>query len=138
LVLQTVGFTWAAAHSAPSTTWIELAAALLVAGIGVSMALPTVPTAVLSAVAPDEIGKASGINAMFQRFGTVFAVAIAGAVFSAHGHLGTPEGVTAGFRPALWVCVAFAAIAVLTAAAMTSRTPAADEHPVTADALAAA
>ena len=143
LVLQTVGFTWAAAHSAPSTTWIELAAALLVAGIGVSMALPTVPTAVLSAVAPDEMGKASGINTMFQRFGTVFAVAIAGAVFSAHGHLGTPASVTAGFRPALWVCVAFAAIAVLTAAAMTSPAAEIDERSadgqlVTADAHAAA
>ena len=55
------------------------------------MALPTVPTAVLSAVAPHEMGKASGINYMAQRFGAVFAVAIgnvttflmSGAIFAA-------------------------------------------------------
>ena len=131
LVLQTLGFAWVAARSAPSTGWVELAAALLVAGIGVSMALPTVPTAVLSAVAPDEMGKASGINAMFQRFGTVFALAIAGAVFSAHGHLGTPASVTAGFRPALWVCVAFAALAALSAIATTSRALVVEDLPDT-------
>ena len=70
------------------------------AGIGISMALPTVPTAVLSAVPPAEMGKASGVNQMAQRLGTVFAIAISSAVFSAHGHLGSPAAVTAGFaRP---------------------------------------
>ena len=49
--------------------------ALLVSGIGISMALPTAPTAVLSAVAPDEMGKAAGINYMAQRLGGVFAIA---------------------------------------------------------------
>jgi hypothetical protein len=48
-------------------------------------ALPTVPTAVLNAVAPDELGKASGINYMMQRFGAVFAIAVASAVFTAYG-----------------------------------------------------
>ena len=96
-----------------------------VAGIGISMALPTVPTAVLSAVAPDEMGKASGINYMAQRFGTVFAIAIASAVFSANGHLGSPASVTAGFRPALWACAAFAVLAALTAFGISPRRTAA-------------
>jgi membrane protease YdiL (CAAX protease family) len=52
---------------------------------------------------------------MAQRLGTVFAIAIASAVFSANGHLGSPASVTAGFRPALWACVAFAVLAALTA-----------------------
>ena len=73
-----------------ATSWIELVVALLVAGIGISMALPTVPTAVLSAVAPHEMGKASGINYMAQRFGAVFAVAIGSTVFSTYGGLGSP------------------------------------------------
>ena len=90
LSLQALGFIWVAAHGSMATSWIELDAALLVAGIGISMALPTVPTAVLSAVAPQEMGKASGINYMAQRFGAVFAIAIASAVFSANGHLGSP------------------------------------------------
>ena len=85
------------------------------------MALPTVPTAVLSSVAPEQMGKASGINWMAQRFGTVFAVAVVSAVFSAGGHLGSPAAVTAGFRPALWACTAFAVLGTLTAFGITPR-----------------
>src|SRR5664279_1557931 len=85
------------------------------------MALPTVPTAVLGAVAETEMGKASGINFMAQRFGAVFAIAIASAVFSAHGNLGNPTTVTAGFQPALWSYVIFAALAAFTSIAITTR-----------------
>jgi len=120
LWLQALGFAWIAARGSLATSWIELSGALLLAGVGLSMALPTVPTAVLDAVAPEEMGKASGINFMAQRFGTVFALAIATAVFSAHGHLGSPAAVTAGFRPALWVCVCFAVLGALSAVAMTT------------------
>ncbi len=120
LALQAFGYVWVAARGSLATSWIELDVALLVAGIGISMALPTVPTTVLDAVAPQEMGKAAGINYMAQRFGTVFALAIASAVFSAHGHLGSPAGVTAGFRPALWACVCFAVLAALSGVAITS------------------
>jgi EmrB/QacA subfamily drug resistance transporter len=120
LALQAIGFVWVAARGSLGTSWIELVAALLVAGVGLSMALPTVPAAVLDAVAPEEMGKASGINYMAQRFGTVFALAIATAVFSAHGHLGSPAAVTAGFRPALWACVGFAVLAAFSGIAITS------------------
>ena len=71
------------------------------------------------------MGKASGINYMAQRFGAVFAIAIGSAVFSANGHLGSPASVTAGFRPALWVCACFAVLAALSAFCISSRrTPA--------------
>jgi MFS family permease len=135
LTLQAIGFIWVAARGSLSTSWIELTVALLVAGIGISMALPTVPTAVLSAVSPEEMGKASGINYMAQRFGAVFAIAIGSAVFSAYGRLGTPASVTDGFRPALWTCAAFAALAAVSAVGITSRRPAAASaiHPETAD-----
>jgi MFS family permease len=118
LALQALGFAWVAARGSLSTGWIELVLALSVAGVGISMALPTVPTAVLNAVRQDQLGKASGINYMAQRFGTVFAIAIGTAVFSAYGHLGTPATVTAGFRPALWSTVVFAVLSALTALAV--------------------
>jgi MFS family permease len=120
LMLQALGYIWVAARGSLGTSWIELDAALLVAGVGISMALPTVPTTVLDAVAPEEMGKASGINYMAQRFGTVFALAIASAVFAAHGHLGSPAALTAGFRPALWTCVCFAVLAALSGIAISS------------------
>jgi EmrB/QacA subfamily drug resistance transporter len=121
LALQALGFAWVAARGSLHTNWVELVIALLVAGVGISMALPTVPTAVLNAVPPTQLGKASGINYMAQRFGTVFAIAIGSAVFSAHGHLGNPVAVTAGFRPALWSTVVFAVLAAVAALAISDR-----------------
>jgi len=49
LFLQTAGFAWVAIRGSLSANWVELDIALLIAGVGVSMALPTVPTAVLNA-----------------------------------------------------------------------------------------
>jgi MFS family permease len=121
LCLLTAGLVWVAWRGSVGTSWIELVVALLVAGVGISMALPTVPTAVLSAVAPQEIGKASGINYMAQRFGAVFGVAVGSAVFATYGRFGTSATVTDGFKPALWVCAVFAALAALTVAAMSPR-----------------
>jgi EmrB/QacA subfamily drug resistance transporter len=142
LALQALGFTWVAARGSLQTSWVEIVIALLVAGVGVSMALPTVPTAVLSAVAETEMGKASGISYMSQRLGAVFAIAIASAVFSAHGNLSNPTSVTAGFQPALWSCVIFAALAALMSVAISPRpSPAStdtDTDTDTADVLIAA
>jgi MFS family permease len=123
LFMLTAGFVWVALRGSLSTSWVELTFALLVAGIGISMALPTVPTAVLNAVAPHELGKASGINYMAQRFGAVFGIAIATAVFSTYGHLGTPVSVTDGFKPALAACAIFALLAGVSALAITGRKP---------------
>jgi EmrB/QacA subfamily drug resistance transporter len=138
LALQALGYAWVAARGALSTSWVEIVLGLLVAGVGISMALPTVPTAVLNAVRQHEMGKASGANYMAQRFGAVFSIAIASAVFAAHGHLGSPAAVTAGFRPALWSCVIFAVLAALTAIAITARPSGARADTPAADALVAA
>jgi EmrB/QacA subfamily drug resistance transporter len=136
LSMLTAGFVWVAWRGSLGTSWIELVIALLVAGIGISMALPTVPTAVLSAVAPQEMGKASGINYMSQRFGAVFAIAIGSAVFANYGSFATRETVTAGFKPALWASIVFAALATLAATAMSPRSQQTVElEPVEAPAL---
>jgi EmrB/QacA subfamily drug resistance transporter len=130
LSMLTAGFVWVAWRGSLGTSWIELVIALLIAGIGISMALPTVPTAVLSAVAPHEMGKASGINYMAQRFGAVFAIAIGSTVFATYGGLGSPATVTAGFKPALWACSVFAGLGALAAMGISGPTkPAADIEP---------
>jgi len=102
------------------------------------MALPTVPTTVLSAVAPHEMGKASGINYMAQRFGAVFAIATASTVFTTYGSLQSPAAVTAGFKPALWACAALAALAAVSALGITQRRTAtvADLEPAPTPAIA--
>src|SRR5215467_6969803 len=118
LLLQAAGFGWVALKASAGGSSLRLVLALLVAGIGISMALPTVPTAVLSAVPPPDLGKASGISNMMQRFGAVFAIAIAGSAFAAYGHLGSPASVTDGFRPALAVAAALSLLGAATALAI--------------------
>jgi EmrB/QacA subfamily drug resistance transporter len=121
LLLQAAGLGWVALRAGFGSGRPGLVLALLAAGVGISLALPTVPTAVLSAVAPPEMGKASGILTMMQRFGAVFAVAIVSSVFAAYGHLGSPVGVTAGFRPALAVSAALSLLGAVAALAVTAR-----------------
>jgi len=70
--------------------YARFVAPLIIAGAGISMALPATATAALGAVQPADIGRASGVNNTLQRFGGAFGVAIVTAVFSAHGHLDSP------------------------------------------------
>jgi EmrB/QacA subfamily drug resistance transporter len=116
MLLQGLGLGWIASIAAgPTATYGGFVAPLIVAGIGISMALPVAPTAVLSAVSARDMGKASGVNSTLQRFGSAFALAVAVAVFTANGHLGTAASFTAGFRPALGVVAALSLIGAVTA-----------------------
>ena len=121
MLLQGVGLAWIAAVAAAGEGYIELVIPLVIAGVGISMALPVAPTAVLSAVHPQDMGKASGVNSTLQRFGAAFAIAIAAAVFAANGHLGTPISFTAGFRPALALVAGLSAVGAVTALAVGGR-----------------
>jgi hypothetical protein len=62
MFLQAVGLGWFAVAATPSAGYGGLVAPLLVAGIGVSMGLPAAPAAGLGAVAPTDMGKASGVG----------------------------------------------------------------------------
>jgi EmrB/QacA subfamily drug resistance transporter len=84
--------------------------ALLTAGIGVSMAIPTAAAAVLGAVAPQDAGKASGTNSTMQRLGAVLGVAVVTAVLSG--------GLAEGFRPALLTTAGLSLLGALTALAL--------------------
>jgi EmrB/QacA subfamily drug resistance transporter len=121
MLLQGVGLAWFALVGTAHVGYGQLVLPLLVAGVGVSMALAATPTAVLSAVAPADMGKASGANSTFQRFGSVFGIAVATAVFAANGHLGTAASFTAGFRPALALAAAFSVLGAVTAVAVRGR-----------------
>lgn len=85
------------------------------------MALPTTATAALSAVAPRDMGKASGATSTLQRFGGVFGISVAAAVFGANGRLGTAASFSAGFRPALAVAAGLSVLGALSALAVRSR-----------------
>lgn len=114
------GFIWVALAASLHPSYPILVAGLLIAGVGVSMTIPTVPTAVFSAVDPAEMGAASGTNNMLQRFGAVLGVALTSSVFSAYGSIGTPSGFTNGFRPGIAVAAALALVGSLAGLAVTA------------------
>jgi MFS family permease len=114
MLLQAAGLGWFALLATGTVGYGTLVVPLIIAGVGISMALPTTTAAALGSVTPAELGKASGANSTLQRFGGAFGVAIAAAMFSAHGHLGTAAGFDSGFRPALATLAGISLIGVAT------------------------
>src|SRR3954471_407622 len=106
LVLQAIGFIWIAVTASPDLDYVRLALPLVLAGAGVSLAMPAAQNAVLSAVSPGEIGKASGIFNMLRFFGGVCGVAVLAGIFAARGHFGSPAAFSAGFGPAIGLAAA--------------------------------
>jgi EmrB/QacA subfamily drug resistance transporter len=121
MLLQGLGLAWLAAEATTSAGYAALVLPLLVAGVGISMAIAATPTAALGAVAPADMGKASGANSTLQRFGSAFGIAVATAVFAANGHLGTPASFDAGFRPALAVAAGLSLLGAISALAVAGR-----------------
>jgi EmrB/QacA subfamily drug resistance transporter len=117
MLLQAIGLGWFALQATAGATYGELVIPLIVAGVGISMALPMVPTAIMNSVAPKDMGKASGVNSTTQRFGSAFAIAIASAVFASNGQIGSALSFDAGFRPALAMVAGLSLVGALTAVA---------------------
>ncbi len=101
LLMQAGGFAWIVYLAAHSAGYGSYLAPFIIAGVGISMALPSLPASALNAVSPQQLGKAAGVMNTMQQFGAVFGIAIVTAVFNAHGSLATAAGVTSGYRPAL-------------------------------------
>jgi len=57
----------------------------------------------MGAVAPSELGKASGTSTTMRQLGGAFGLAVAVAVFTGAGGYASPESFTDGFAPALAV-----------------------------------
>jgi EmrB/QacA subfamily drug resistance transporter len=115
MLLVAGGFAWVASIATPGVAYARMVLPLIIVGIGFSTVFPVAPTAALSAVAPQDIGKASGVNSTLQRFGSAFGVAVAAAAFATSGSLATPGAFVSGFRPALTVIVGLSLLGALTA-----------------------
>jgi EmrB/QacA subfamily drug resistance transporter len=110
LLLQAFGMAWIAAIVSPDVRYATLVVPMVLAGTGVSLAMPAAQSAVINAVTPAEIGKASGAFNMFRFLGGAFGVAGLVAVFDTAGGLNSPQAFSSGFAAAL------GAAAVLSAA----------------------
>ena len=103
LILQAVGMAWIGIVAAPNVPYAELIAPLVLAGSGVSMAMPAAQNAILNAVARPEVGKASGVFNMFRFLGGISGIAITVAAFAANGGFTSTSAITAGFVAAIVV-----------------------------------
>jgi EmrB/QacA subfamily drug resistance transporter len=111
--LQAIGFAWIAAIAAPDLAYGRLVPPLILAGTGVSMAMPAAQNAILGAVAAGEVGKASGTFNMLRFLGAVFGIAVLVAMFARNGSVDSPQAFSAGFVPAMGVSAGLSFLATI-------------------------
>jgi MFS family permease len=111
--LQAIGFAWIGAIAAPDLPYGMLVAPLVLAGTGVSMAMPAAHNAILGAVAASEVGKASGTFNMLRFLGAVFGIAVMVAMFARNGSVDSPQAFSAGFVPAIAVSAGLSFLAAI-------------------------
>jgi EmrB/QacA subfamily drug resistance transporter len=117
LLMQAIGLGWIAMIMTPDIAYSTMIAPLVVAGVGVSMAMPAVQNAVLSSVSVVEAGKASGVFNMGRFLGGMFGIATLVAVFSANGAANSPAKFSAGFAAAMMVAAALSLLGAFAGAA---------------------
>jgi len=121
LLLQAAGFAWIVVLAGSHGGYTRYLAPLIIAGVGVSMAIPTASAAALNAVASASLGKASAIFNTLRQFGAVFGIAIGTAIFNSHGSLAGPAEVTSGYRPAMAAAAGFSVLGAVVAVAIRKR-----------------
>ncbi len=118
LAIQAIGLTWLALIAEPGITYPELLGPFVVAGIGVSMAIPSGQNAVVRGISMADVGKAAGANSMMRELGGVFGIALVVAVFAGAGGYASGAAFVDGFAPAVGVTAGLSLIGALIATAL--------------------
>ena len=126
LSLQAVGMTWLALIAEPGLDYARMLGPFIVAGVGVSMAIPAAQNSAVGSVAIDAIGKAAGTNSMMRELGGVFGIAVVVAVFAATGSYASAAAFTDGFGPAIGVGAALSLAGAAAGLALPARRRAKD------------
>ena len=126
LTLQAGGLGSLAAISTPTTPYWHLVVPFMVSGIGMAMFWAPVANVVLSAVRPEEEGKASGAQNAIRELGGVFGVAVLASVWSHYGSYSNGQSFVDGMVPALWIGAAVVFLGAVAAFLIPSRKRAAE------------
>ncbi len=121
LTLQALGMGWVALIADSGLTYAEFVLPAVVAGIGVSMAIPAAQNSVVGSFALEDVGKAAGANSMMRELGGVFGIAVAVAVFAGAGSFASADAFLDGFAPAIAVVAAFSLTGALVALGLPGR-----------------
>jgi hypothetical protein len=107
--------------STPTVDYLALVPAFIVAGTGMGLFFAPIANVVLSAVRPDEEGKASGANNAIRELGGVFGVAVLASVFASYGSYASGQSFVDGLIPAMRVGAVVVAIGAVAALALGGR-----------------
>jgi EmrB/QacA subfamily drug resistance transporter len=121
LSLQALGMGWIALIADHGLTYTEFVVPSIVAGVGVSMAIPSAQNSVVASVAQEDVGKAAGANSMMRELGGVFGIAVAVAVFTGAGSYASPGAFLDGFAPAIAVVAALSLAGAIVALGLPGR-----------------
>jgi EmrB/QacA subfamily drug resistance transporter len=132
LALQALGMGWVALIADPGLTYSEFVLPSVVAGVGVSMAIPAAQNSVVGSFAIQDLGKAAGANSMMRELGGVFGIAVAVAVFAGAGSYASPDAFLDGFAPAIGVVAALSLAGAVVALALPGRRSAPEVAPAQA------
>jgi EmrB/QacA subfamily drug resistance transporter len=135
LAMQALGFAWISQLAHTHAGYAAFVVPFIIAGVGVSMALPSLPAAGMNAAPPELLGRAAGVLNTMQQLGAVIGIALVTVVFNANGALATPATTTHGYRPAEAAAAGLSALAAAVALAVRRKTvkqPAALDVPTNA------
>jgi EmrB/QacA subfamily drug resistance transporter len=121
LTLQAGGMAWLALIAEPGMAYSRMLAPFIVAGVGISMAIPAAQNSVVGSVSVESLGKAAGANSMMRELGGVFGIALAVAVFAGVGGYASAATFVDGFGPAIGVAAGLAFAGALAGLALPSR-----------------
>jgi EmrB/QacA subfamily drug resistance transporter len=118
LAAEAIALGWLAAVVTPAVSYGFSVPALVLAGTGAALFFAPVASAMLSAVAADEHGKASGAATAIREVAAAIGVAVLGLVFAGHGGYASRADFVGGFVPAMWLAAGLAAAGALAAVAL--------------------
>jgi MFS family permease len=121
LALQALGMGWIALLADPGLTYSQFVLPSILAGVGISMAIPAAQNSVVGSFALEDVGKAAGANSMMRELGGVFGVAVAAAVFAGAGSFSSADTFLDGFAPAIAVVAALSPAGAAVALALPGR-----------------
>ena len=121
MTLQAVGLAWLSLITTPTVEYLTLVPAFVLAGAGMGLFFAPIANVVLSAVRPEEEGKASGANNAIRELGGVFGVAVLAAVFTANGSYISPTAFVDGLIPAMQLGAVVVGLGALAAVALPGR-----------------
>jgi EmrB/QacA subfamily drug resistance transporter len=129
MALQAAGLAWLSVVTTPTAEYLSIVPAFVMAGIGMGLFFAPIANVVLSAVRPEEEGKASGANNAIRELGGVFGVAVLASIFSANGSYATNQAFVNGLVPALQVGSVVVALGAVAALALGGRVRAVEAEP---------